>query len=47
MIQCGGGPGLSVKPHQAIVIRRHFRGRNLSVISRPSLLSGGSIDFTH
>jgi hypothetical protein len=28
-MQRGGGPRLSVKPHQAIMIRRHVSGQNL------------------
>ena len=47
MIQGGGGPRLSVKPHQAVMIRRHFRGQNLErdLPAEPGV--GGSIDFTH
>ena len=47
MIQGGGGPRLPVKPHQAILIRRHFRGQNFErdLPAEPGV--GGSIDFTH
>jgi hypothetical protein len=47
VIQRGGGPRLTVKPHQAIVIRRHFRGQNLERDLPAEPRVGGSIDFTH
>jgi len=47
VIQCGGGPRLSVKAHQAILIGRHVRGQNLERDLPPEPGVGGAIDLTH